>query len=75
MSDASLHELRFRLRAFAAARDRAQCHTPKNLAMALTGEVGALVEIFQRHTPGRCARRTASRLPAAAHPARMGTRD
>lgn len=32
---------------FAKARDWAQFHSPKNLAMALTGEVGELVEIFQ----------------------------
>jgi NTP pyrophosphatase (non-canonical NTP hydrolase) len=32
---------------FAAARDWAQFHSPKNLVMALTGEVGELTEIFQ----------------------------
>ena len=32
---------------FARARDWEQHHSPKNLAMALTGEVGELVEIFQ----------------------------
>jgi NTP pyrophosphatase (non-canonical NTP hydrolase) len=32
---------------FAEARDWRQFHSPKNLAMALTGEVGELVEIFQ----------------------------
>jgi hypothetical protein len=36
-------ELTQRLRAFAKARDWEQFHTPKNLAMALTGEVGELV--------------------------------
>lgn len=35
------------LDAFADARDWRQFHSPKNLAMALTGEVGELVEIFQ----------------------------
>lgn len=35
------------LRAFADERDWGQFHSPKNLAMALTGEVGELVEIFQ----------------------------
>jgi NTP pyrophosphatase (non-canonical NTP hydrolase) len=35
------------LRQFAAERDWGQFHSPKNLAMALTGEVGELVEIFQ----------------------------
>jgi len=32
---------------FAICRDWQQFHTPKNLAMALAGEVGELVEIFQ----------------------------
>lgn len=35
------------VRAFVEARDWSQFHSPKNLAMALTGEVGELVEIFQ----------------------------
>ena len=35
------------VRAFAAARDWEQFHTPKNLAMALAGEAGELLEIFQ----------------------------
>lgn len=42
-----LEELRTRLRAFAAERDWEPFHTPKNLAMALAGEVGELLEIFQ----------------------------
>ena len=33
--------------AFTTERAWAQFHTPKNLAMALAGEVGELVEIFQ----------------------------
>jgi len=36
-----------RLRAFAAARDWEQFHTPKNLAMALTAEAGELAAEFQ----------------------------
>ena len=32
---------------FARDRDWEQFHSPKNLAMALTGEVGELVELFQ----------------------------
>ncbi|MES2352783.1 MAG: nucleotide pyrophosphohydrolase [Pseudomonadota bacterium] len=32
---------------FAKARDWEQFHSPKNLAMALSAEVGELVEIFQ----------------------------
>ncbi len=35
------------LEAFANERDWSRFHTPKNLVMALTGEVGELVEIFQ----------------------------
>lgn len=35
------------LQKFADERDWNQYHSPKNLAMALTGEVGELIEIFQ----------------------------
>ena len=35
------------LQVFADERDWNPYHSPKNLAMALTGEVGELVEIFQ----------------------------
>lgn len=35
------------LKQFIRERDWNQYHTPKNLAMALSGEVGELVEIFQ----------------------------
>ena len=35
------------LRAFAAARDWEQFHSPKNLAMALAGECGEVLEHFQ----------------------------
>jgi dCTP diphosphatase len=42
-----LQELQTALRSFVDARSWAQFHTPKNLAMALAGEVGELVEIFQ----------------------------
>lgn len=40
-----------RLREFAAERDWDQFHTPKNLAMALAGEVGELVAELQWLTP------------------------
>ena len=36
---------------FIAERDWGQFHTPKNLVMALAGEVGELTEIFQWLTP------------------------
>ena len=39
--------LQLRLREFADARDWEQFHSPKNLAMALAGEAGELLEIFQ----------------------------
>jgi dCTP diphosphatase len=43
----SLEHLRARLAEFAAERDWDQFHNPKNLAMALAGETGELVEHFQ----------------------------
>ena len=39
------------IRDFVTERDWEQFHTPKNLAMALTGEVGELAELFQWLTP------------------------
>jgi dCTP diphosphatase len=47
----TISELQNTLRDFARERDWEQFHTPKNLAMALTGEVGELVELFQWLTP------------------------
>lgn len=38
------------LQNFADERDWQQYHSPKNLVMALTGEVGELVELFQWQT-------------------------
>ncbi|HET7017148.1 MAG TPA: nucleotide pyrophosphohydrolase [Streptosporangiaceae bacterium] len=43
----AIPELQRRLRDFVAERDWQQFQTPKNLVMALTGEVGELTEIFQ----------------------------
>jgi dCTP diphosphatase len=51
VSQDGVDDLRLRLRAFAAERDWEQFHTPKNLSMALAGEVGELLEIFQWLTP------------------------
>ncbi len=45
-------------REFAAAREWEQFHTPKNLAMALAGEAGELLEIFQWLTPEQSAQIT-----------------
>ncbi|MEV4892938.1 nucleotide pyrophosphohydrolase, partial [Nonomuraea sp. NPDC055795] len=41
-----MEELAARFRAFVEARDWEQFHTPKNLVMALAGEVGELVAEF-----------------------------
>ncbi len=43
----SLDDLRTRVNAFVAARDWAQFHSPKNLAMAMIVEAGEVVENFQ----------------------------
>ena len=56
------------LRDFAAERDWLQFHTPKNLAMALTGEVGELVEVFQWMSPEQSA--AAARDPETAQAVR-----
>ncbi|KAL6181660.1 hypothetical protein ACLB2K_048310 [Fragaria x ananassa] len=45
--DVSLQELRDRLAEFARVRDWEQYHSPRNLLLALVGEVGELSEIFQ----------------------------
>lgn len=42
-----LDEIKENLRQFALARDWDQFHSPKNLSMALSGEVGELLELFQ----------------------------
>ncbi len=42
-----VQRLRDQLRAFAEERDWDQFHSPKNLAMALAGEAGELLENFQ----------------------------
>jgi NTP pyrophosphatase (non-canonical NTP hydrolase) len=46
-----LNDLQRELREFAFQRDWQRFHTPKNLVMALTGEVGELVEFFRWLTP------------------------
>ena len=43
----NIEELQARLADFAKERDWEQFHSPKNLSMALAGEVGELLEIFQ----------------------------
>ncbi|ONI72659.1 nucleotide pyrophosphohydrolase [Actinosynnema sp. ALI-1.44] len=51
----SLTDLSTRLRDFATTRDWHRFHTPKNLAMALSGEAGELVSLFQWLTPEQAA--------------------
>jgi NTP pyrophosphatase (non-canonical NTP hydrolase) len=51
VADVTLDDLAVRLREFAGARAWEQFHTPKNLAMALAGEVGELVAELQWLTP------------------------
>lgn len=51
----SLADLQQRLKVFAAEREWEPFHTPKNLAMALAGEVGELVAEFQWLTPEQSA--------------------
>ncbi|MET8234609.1 nucleotide pyrophosphohydrolase [Micromonospora sp. NPDC005298] len=46
-----MDDLTDRVRAFAQAREWQQFHTPKNLVMALAGEVGELIAEFQWLTP------------------------
>ncbi len=65
--DDTLHLLRDRLRQFAEARDWAQFHTPKNLAMALIGEAAEVVEHFQWLTPEDSAALGADDKAAVSH--------
>ncbi|GAA3350854.1 nucleotide pyrophosphohydrolase [Amorphoplanes nipponensis] len=51
----SIAELTERVRAFAEERDWERFHTPKNLAMALAGEVGELLAELQWLTPEQSA--------------------
>ncbi|WP_455430706.1 nucleotide pyrophosphohydrolase [Phytohabitans flavus] len=55
MSD-RLVEFQREVRAFTEVRDWQQFHTPKNLAMALAGEVGELLAEFQWLTPDESVR-------------------
>ncbi|MFJ6200110.1 nucleotide pyrophosphohydrolase [Micromonospora sp. NPDC092111] len=50
-----MQDLTIQVRAFAEERDWQQFHTPKNLAMALAGEVGELLAEFQWLTPEQAA--------------------
>ena len=63
MSD--LDDLRRQLREFANDRDWDQFHSPKNLAMALAGEAGELLENFQWLTEEQSRRPGPETLAAA----------
>lgn len=52
------------LEQFASERNWAQFHSPKNLVMALTGEVGELSEVFQWMTEAES--KAAAKNPATA---------
>ena len=56
-----------RLAEFAAVRDWDQFHSPKNLAMALVGEAGELVEHFQWLSEEQSQRLDAETLKAVGH--------
>jgi NTP pyrophosphatase (non-canonical NTP hydrolase) len=60
-----LETLRDRLRQFTAAREWDQFHSPKNLAMALSGEAGELLEVFQWLTEAQSRALDAKALDAA----------
>jgi dCTP diphosphatase len=47
LNSVNIEKLQARLADFAKERDWEQFHSPKNLSMALAGEVGELLEIFQ----------------------------
>ena len=49
-----LNAIRDQLRSFAQARDWDQFHTPRNLCLALVGEVGELAECFQWKPDANC---------------------
>lgn len=54
-------------RKFVAEREWDQFHTPKNLAMALAGEVGELLEHFQWLTAEQSANLSPEQLEEVAH--------
>jgi NTP pyrophosphatase (non-canonical NTP hydrolase) len=61
----TLDDLAVQLREFVSVREWAQFHTPKNLAMALAGEVGELVAELQWLSPEEAARVMADPQAAA----------
>lgn len=63
----SLQQLRTRINQFVDARDWAQFHTPKNLAMAMIVEAAELVEHFQWDTPVESQQLSAEKREAVSH--------
>jgi dCTP diphosphatase len=59
-----LDDLNRRLREFAQVRDWEQFHSPKNIAMALVGETGELIEHFQWLTEEQSYHLPADKLEA-----------
>lgn len=55
MADSAQERATEALREFARERDWEQFHNPKNLVMALAGEVGELVAVFQWLSPEEAA--------------------
>ncbi|MFC0530343.1 nucleotide pyrophosphohydrolase [Phytohabitans kaempferiae] len=70
--DDRLNEFQREVRDFADARDWQQFHTPKNLAMALAGEVGELLAELQWLTPEESARVMADQQAGGRVAAEMG---
>ncbi|CAB3707632.1 nucleotide pyrophosphohydrolase [Achromobacter marplatensis] len=64
MSD--LEQIKLAVRAFTAERAWQPFHSPKNLAMALSGEAGELVSLFQWLTEAESRNMAAERLVDAA---------
>eukprot|EP00889_Picochlorum_renovo_P003731 jgi/Picre1/30761/NNA_006122.t1 len=54
-SKASLEQLRRSLETFSAEREWDRFHTPRNLLLAMVGEVGELSEIFQWKADDQCS--------------------
>lgn len=65
MSD--LEDLKLKARAFAEARDWDQFHSPKNLVMALGGEISELLDLFQWLTEAQSRELSPEQHQAAAH--------
>ena len=62
----NIDEIQTRLADFAKERDWEQFHSPKNLSMALAGEVGELLEIFQWLTEEQSQRSSLTEAQLAA---------